>query len=108
MDPQTKPDPQIKPQSDCDPTHQGDPLIDEVRQIRREICERAGHDLDRLFEELQQVERAYVERRGVFSGVTAGALARVEASWGDLSGPSEDLLIDEIRTIRTSHRTPQD
>jgi hypothetical protein len=60
-----------------------DPLIDEVRQIRREICERSGHDLDHLFEELRQVERQYAERRGVFSGVNDEAAARVQASWGE-------------------------
>jgi hypothetical protein len=87
-----------------DPTHEGDPLIDEVRQIRREICERNGHDLDRVFEELRQVERDYAGRRGVFATVTAESLARVEASWGDLSAPVTDPLIGELRAIRTNRR----
>jgi len=79
---------------------ESDPMIDEIRQIRREIGERAGHDLDRLFEELRVLERQYAQRQGIFSGVSKEAAARVEASWGELSGPGSDPLIDEIRTRR--------
>ena len=89
-----------------------DPLVDEVRQIRGEICERAGHDLDHLAAELRQIERGYVERAGIFSGVSPEAAARVEASWGDMSGPEEDPLIDEVRAVRrgtnaNQHHEPQ-
>lgn len=78
-----------------------DPLIDEVRRIRRDFCKRAGHDLDRLAGELRQIERAYAQKTGVYSKVSAESAARVEASWGDLSGPEEDPLMDEVRAIRT-------
>lgn len=77
-----------------------DPLIDEVRRIRGEICASTGHDLDRLAEELRQIQCEYANRRGVFSGVSAEAAARVEASWGDMAGPGEDPLIDEVRAVR--------
>ena len=39
-----------------------DPLIDEVRAIRREISERFGHDVDRLCDHLQELERQHPER----------------------------------------------
>jgi hypothetical protein len=34
-----------------------DPLIDEIRQIRREISERFGNDVRRLAEHLREVQR---------------------------------------------------
>jgi hypothetical protein len=83
---------------------ESDPLIDEVRRIRREICERTGHDLDRLAEELRQVEREYAQRDGVFAGVSTEAAARVQASWGDMSGPGEDPIVEEVRSARQASR----
>lgn len=85
-----------------DATQNADPLIDEVRRIRRTICERTGHDLDRLAAELRAVEQDYAARRGVFAKVNEEAAARVQASWGDMTGPGQDPLIDEIRSIRQS------
>ena len=82
-------------------TADSDLLIDEVRRIRREISERNGHDLDRLFEELRQVESEYAARRGIFSAVSSEAAARVEASWGDLSGPGSDPVIEQVRALRS-------
>ena len=37
----------------------GDPLIDEVRQIRWEISKQFDHDLDRLAKHLRQIQREY-------------------------------------------------
>lgn len=86
-------------------TAENDPLIDEVRQIRREIGERNNHDLVRMFDELRTVERDFAERRGVFSAVSETAASRVESSWGDLSGPGRDPLVDEIRAVRSGNHT---
>ncbi len=38
-----------------------DPLIDEVRAIRREISERYGNDVDRLCDHLRELERQHRE-----------------------------------------------
>ena len=38
-----------------------DPLIDEVRSIRREISERYGNDVDRLCDHLRELERQHNE-----------------------------------------------
>jgi hypothetical protein len=38
-----------------------DPLIDEVRAIRREISERFGNDVDQLCDHLQELERLHGE-----------------------------------------------
>jgi len=37
----------------------GDPLIDEVREIRWQISKQFDHDLDRLAEHLRKVQREY-------------------------------------------------
>ena len=79
-----------------------DPLIDEVRQVRADICEAADHDIDRLANELRKVGEEYDARRGIFSAVSPEAAARVVASWGDVSAPADDPLIDEVRAIRSS------
>ena len=39
-----------------------DPLIDEVRAIRRSISEQFGNDVDRLCDHLQELERQHPER----------------------------------------------
>ncbi len=80
-----------------------DPTVDEVRRIRHEIAAQHGNDLDRLAEHLRQVERAYAERQGVFAAATSEAAARVEASWGDMTGRGQDDLIDEVRALRRAH-----
>jgi hypothetical protein len=38
------------------PTGRPDPLIEEVRELRRKVSEECGHDLDRLFDKLRQIE----------------------------------------------------
>lgn len=86
------------------PDCQSDPLIDELRRIRQVICERTGHDLDRLAEELRQVEREYAQRGGVFAGVSTEAATRVQASWGDMSGPGDDAIVEEVRSVRQGSR----
>jgi hypothetical protein len=61
----------------------GDALIDEVRRIRREVCNQFGNDVDRLCDHLLEVQQDYAARRGPFSVVTKEAAAAVAASWGE-------------------------
>ncbi len=46
-----------------------DPLIDEVRRLRREVCDAVGNDVDRLCDELIRVEKEYRTRTGRFADV---------------------------------------
>jgi len=39
-----------------------DPLIDEIRAIRRKISDRFANDVDRLIEHLREVERQHPDR----------------------------------------------
>lgn len=39
-----------------------DPLIDEVRAIRRALSDQFGNDVDRLCDHLQELERRHPER----------------------------------------------
>ncbi len=39
-----------------------DPLIDEVRAIRRAISDQSGNDVDKLCDHLQELERQHPER----------------------------------------------
>jgi hypothetical protein len=39
-----------------------DPLIDEVRAVRRAVSEEVGHDVDRLAARLREVEKQYASR----------------------------------------------
>lgn len=75
-------------------------LIDEVRRIRRSICEQSGHDVDRLFDNLESVGRDYDARRGVFASVNAEAAARVVDGWGEDAHRRDDPIVDEVRAIR--------
>ncbi|HEV8604840.1 MAG TPA: hypothetical protein VGQ99_05710 [Tepidisphaeraceae bacterium] len=79
-----------------------DPMVEQVHQIRRQIAEQCGNDIDKLAEHLRQIGRDYAQRRGIFATVTHHAAAKVETSWGDMSAPPDDRLVDEIRSIRTA------
>ena len=86
-----------------DPTHNlesGDAIVDEVRRIRRCICERAQNDVDRLAAELREVEREYGARGGVFQHVNKEAAAQVLKSWGEEAFRTDDPLVDEVRARR--------
>lgn len=76
------------------------PLVEEVRRIRGDICEQVGHDVDRLCDHLIEVGRDYAERRGVFAGVTKAAAARVIEGWGEDAHRQDDAIVDEVREIR--------
>jgi hypothetical protein len=45
-----------------DASEQGDPLIDEIREIRRQISEEHGNDIRRLGEYLMKVQEQYADR----------------------------------------------
>lgn len=48
-----------------DPTHNTspeDPLIDELREIRRKICEEFDNNVEKLCDHLQELEREHPER----------------------------------------------
>lgn len=77
-----------------------DPLIDEVRAIRREICAEFGNDVDRLAEHLKIIEREYADRRGVFACISKEAAAKVVESWGEDAYRTDDPVVDEVREIR--------
>ena len=76
------------------------PLVEEVRRIRGNICEQVGHDVDRLCDHLITVGRDYDERRGVFAGVTKAAAARVIEAWGEDAHRQDNPIVDEVREIR--------
>ena len=46
-----------------------DPLIEEVRQLRRRVCEAVGNDVDRLCDELLKVEQEFRTRTGRFGDI---------------------------------------
>ena len=75
----------------------GDPLVDEVRAIRRAMCAEFGNDVDRLCDHLQDVEREYRERSGRFAGVPR-SLDHELFPEAAVAGP--DPLIDEARSLK--------
>lgn len=90
----------MKPNTNDNDLTQDDPLVAEVRSIRRAICEQFGQDIDRLCDHLKRVDEDYAARRGVFACVTHENAARVVASWGSEPYRTDDPLIDEVREIR--------
>jgi hypothetical protein len=48
---------------------EADPLIDEVRAIRRSICDLFGEDVEKLAEHLRAIEQEYRGRTGRFADV---------------------------------------
>ena len=52
----------LQPSPDREGAVPADPLIDEVRAIRRAISEQFGNDVDRLCDHLQELERQHPER----------------------------------------------
>ncbi len=75
-----------------------DPLIDEVRAVRRSIAERLGDDLDALFAELQRVDQELRFRTGRFA--TLPHEPRARELFPDAAAPRPDPLLDELRQLR--------
>ncbi len=96
------------------PLKTSDALIDEVRGIRRNVCDQFENDVDELCDHLRDVERDYAARRGIFAIVTREAAARVAEAWSDTVTPAEDAIVDEVRSVRKklgnepSGRLPRD
>jgi len=82
----------------------GDPLIDEVRAIRREICEEFGNDVDRLCDHLQEIEREYRTRTGRFADVPRTLDHEL---FPDSCVPPPDPLIDETRSLKRQRPSGQ-
>lgn len=80
---------------------QDDPVVSEVRAIRREVCESVGNDVGLLCEHLQEVERDFQSRTGVFSTIAQPTLDSVIASW-ERDATHADPLIDDVRKARRS------
>jgi hypothetical protein len=77
----------------------GDPLIEEVRAIRRSICECFGNDVDRLCDHLQIVEQEYRDRVGRFADVPRKLDRDL---FPEALAAQPDPLIDEVRSLRGS------
>ena len=54
-----QPNTPLHPLGDGEACPASDPLIDEVRSLRRRASERFGHDLNRLMEHLRAIEAAH-------------------------------------------------
>lgn len=92
--------------SDHDKPPAGDPLIEEVRAIRRAVCEQFDNDVDRLCDHLQEVEREYHARTGLFAGVPRKLDHEL---FPESATPKPDPLIEEARSLkeqRSSGRKP--
>jgi len=74
-----------------------DPLIDEVRQLRRDACGSVGNDVDRLGDELERIEKDYRERSGRFANVPRTA---TQDLFPDAARLPPDPLNEELRSIR--------
>jgi hypothetical protein len=48
--------------NDKNPPSRPDPLIDEVRAVRKEVSDAQGNDVDRLIDHLQEVQRQFSNR----------------------------------------------
>ena len=77
-----------------------DPLIDEVRSLRRSLCDAVANDVDRLCDRLAQIEHDYRNRTGAFASLPR----RVEGElFPDVDSGAPDPLIDEVRDLRRGH-----
>ena len=55
-------EPANRPPATHQPSGRSDPLIDEVRAVRKAISDANGNDVSRLGEALRQVQRQYADR----------------------------------------------
>jgi len=82
---------------DNDSVPGSDPLIDEVRAIRRAVCDEFGNDVDRLCDHLQEVEREYRARTGRFANVPRKLDHEL---FPESAVAKPDPLIDEVRALK--------
>ena len=74
-----------------------DPLIDEVRAIRRQVAAEAGNDVGTLCDRLREVEKQFRSRIGPFAVVPG---AGDEELFPEAGAPVADPLIDDVRHRR--------
>jgi hypothetical protein len=74
-----------------------DPLIDEVRSLRRSLCDSVANDVDRLCDHLEQIVRDYRDRKGDFASVPRQLDSELFPEAGN---ERPDPLIDEVRSLR--------
>lgn len=76
---------------------EADPLIDEVRTIRRSICDLFEQDMDKLVEHLRSVEQEYSGRAGRFADVPRKPGPEL---FPDASQADADPLLTDLRRLR--------
>lgn len=89
------------------PGNEADPLIDEVRSIRRDMCDQFGNSVDRLCEHLREAETEYRSATGSFAGLSAESVERVTEGWEREAREAADPLIDEVRAMRKECDSPK-
>ena len=72
---------------------------DEVRALRRAVCDAAGNDVDRLCDELVKVEQEYRTRTGRFADVPREA---TENPFPEAATRPADPPGDDVRRVRRS------
>ncbi len=83
--------------SDTEDRPISDPLIDEVRAIRRAVCADFGNDVDRLCDHLVEVEREYRTRTGRFANLPRKLDAELFA---ESAVAPPDPGMDELRAMK--------
>ena len=74
-----------------------DPLIDEVRAIRRSICDEFGNDVEKLVEHLRAVEAEYRTRTGRFADVPHEVDGEL---FPDAARDEADPFLADLRELR--------
>ncbi|MGA2442269.1 MAG: hypothetical protein ABSH08_15050 [Tepidisphaeraceae bacterium] len=80
-------------------SEEADPLIDEVRAIRRSICDLFGEDVEKLAEHLRAVEREYRGRTGRFADVP---LEPGQELFPDALQAQVDPFLSDLRKLRNA------
>ena len=83
-----------------------DPLIDEVRELRRQVSEESGNDVDRLCDELQRIESEWRTRTGRFADIPK--TPPTSELFHGSARPAPDPLLDELRELRGQKPTDHD
>lgn len=78
-----------------------DPIVDEVRAIRSEICREYGHDVDRLCDHLSEIERQYDSRTGPFAESSSKSAETVIENWDEAVGRAGDPPSKDVSPARS-------
>lgn len=74
-----------------------DPLIEEVRALRRQVVAEAGNDVATLCDQLRALEAEYTSRRGIFADVPEQP---DEEPFPEMKKAVPNPIVDEVREIR--------